>query len=76
MTYTNGNTDRAIMVPEMDDPLTDDPEDDDDDCILTGKFKKEQILVSVTGCPGTQSFDVRFFANAQAHIFSMKIFIR
>ena len=38
---------------------TDQEDEKDDTCLLMGTFKTENIPVSVTGCAGADSFDVR-----------------
>ena len=71
VTYTNGKSDSADMVTVFEDNENEDDEDEDDNedneddneedttCIMTGTFKVEDVEVSVTGCPGDTTFDVR-----------------
>ena len=55
--YANGELDKANMVNVVEEE-TDDK--DDDTCIMFGTFEVENIPVSLTGCPGNMTFDVRY----------------
>ena len=54
--YTNGKSDSADMINVVEEE-TDNEEDTT--CIMTGTFEAEDVPVSVTGCPGDTTFDVR-----------------
>ena len=58
--YANGELDKANMINVVEEE-TDDK--DDDTCIMFGTFEVENIPVSLTGCPGNMTFDVRYRAS-------------
>ena len=58
--YANGELDKASMINVVEAEIDN---EEYDTCIMSGTFEVEDIPVSLTGCPGNMTFDVRQCAS-------------